>query len=385
MATVRPFTAEDAVEVARLFRRIYPAERAMRDEVRAGYFRRMFFDNPWADPELPSWVACHDGRLVGFLGVLPRPMVYRGRRIRAAILSQLMVAPDKRHVQAAAKLLRTAGTGPQDLTLSDAANDSSRRLSEACGGVTSSFYSLHWQALLRPAHWIAEQAVGPRAAALLAAPLALLDGYAARRRTRQDGPALREEPLTAEGLRTAMETLSTGVALRPHYEPRALEWLLGEAQAKRRHGELQARLLRRADGQIAGWFLYYLHPRLSRVVQLGARKGCEGAVLAHLFRHAWKRRTAALEGRMARGFAPALAQHRCQFTAPGVYVLFHSRHPQIADAVAYGNAFLSRLDGEWWMRFFGEASAAASDAALAPASEIGVRARSAVRALTPIS
>jgi hypothetical protein len=32
-------------------------------------------------------------------------------------------------------------------------------------------------------------------------------------------------------------------------------------------------------------------------------------------------------------------------------VLYHSCRPELADAIARNDAFLSRLDGEWWLSF----------------------------------
>jgi hypothetical protein len=33
--------------------------------------------------------------------------------------------------------------------------------------------------------------------------------------------------------------------------------------------------------------------------------------------------------------------------------LVHSRDPEIMAAIHRGEAFLSRLEGEWWLRFLG--------------------------------
>jgi hypothetical protein len=33
--------------------------------------------------------------------------------------------------------------------------------------------------------------------------------------------------------------------------------------------------------------------------------------------------------------------------------LAHSRHPEIVAAIQQGDAMLTRLEGEWWLRFQG--------------------------------
>src|SRR6185436_8230405 len=127
MVQTCPFEQRDLSEVTALF----PG------------FRETFLGNPWADASLPSWVARDGGRIVGVLGVMPRPMRLRGKPVRAAVLSQ--------HGSAAKELLRAALSGPQDLTLSDSADDALRRAWEACGGSTVTLYGLQWRRLLRPA------------------------------------------------------------------------------------------------------------------------------------------------------------------------------------------------------------------------------------------
>lgn len=360
MAGIRRFEEQDLPGVARLFTRVYPrAGWASQADLEA-YFREIFFGNPWMDPALPSWVAEEHAGIVGFIGVVPRPMRHNGRALRAAVVSQLMTDSEKRHGVAAARLLRKALNGPQDLLISDGANESSRRMWEALGGSTSTLYGLQWQRPLRPAQWalqmLARRSLG--AVSLVGAPVAALaDAYLAGRAALGRRATLREEPLDTEGLLAALDELAAGVALRPQYDHRSLGWLLGQARAKRRHGELQSTLLRGTDGQVAGWFLYYLSRGTSRVLQLHARKGSEAAVLEGLLHHAWRCGAAAIEGRMEPRFALALSERRCIFRGRGVHALIHARDPAVLAALECGDAFFSRLEGEWWMRFMGEPQA----------------------------
>lgn len=376
MAGVRPLQEQDIPEVARLFGRVHPGARwASRVDLEA-YFREIFFDNPWVDPALPSWVAEEASGVVGFIGVMPRPMRFDGRTVQAAVLSQLMIDSDKRLGIAAARLLRKALAGPQELSISDGANESSRKMWEALGGYSSTLYGLQWQRPLRPAQW-ALQALsdrGARGAALVMAPVAALaDAYAASRTSLRRPGTLVEEPLSTAALLVALDELAAGVKLKPQYDYRSLGWLLAQAGAKRRHGELQSSLLRRPDGQVAGWFLYYLNSRTSRVLQLQARKGSETAVLERLFHHAWRHGAAAIEGRMEPRFARPLSGRHCFFRGRGLYALFHARNPAVLAPLERGDAFFSRLEGEWWMRFTGEpeASAPAERAARALLSRPG--------------
>jgi hypothetical protein len=343
--------------VVQLFSRVYPGTQWISQSECEAYFHHIFFANPWADPALPAWVAMDGARAVGFIGVVPRPMRLRGKALRAAVVTQLMVEQDKRHGMVAAQLLRKALAGPQDLTISDGANETSRKMWEALGGLTSTLYSLQWRRLLRPLQSTLQRVTSPhgRAAALLAAPVAFLaDAYAAYYRSLRRPSALTEEPLESATLLDGLNNLERRFALSPHYTLGALEWLLGEARAKRRHGDLQSRVLRDGNGAIAGWYLYYANGGTSKVLQLHAREGAERAVLDHLFQDAWRRGSTAIEGRMEPRLARFLGERHCLFHSTSMYALIQARQPETLAALARGDAFFSRLEGEWWMRFNGE-------------------------------
>ena len=361
MAGVRPFAAGDLPAVAQLFSRVHPKGGWVSQSECEAYFQEMFFANPWVEPELPSWVAMEGTRAVGFIGVMPRPMRLRGRAVKAAVVTQLMVDQDRRHGVAAAQLLRKALAGAQELTISDGANEASRKMWEALGGLTSTLYSLQWRRLLRPAQSALQRASSPhgRAAALLATPVALLaDAYAAHYRALRRPSPLVEAPLDATAMLDGLDRAARQVALSPQYDPASLAWLLGHARAKRRHGELQACILRDTRG-VAGWFIYYLNGAMSRVLQVHATEGAERAVLDHLFQHAWRRGAAAIEGRMEPRLASMLGQRHCLFLSTTVFALIHSGNADLLGALARGDAFFSRLEGEWWMRFIGEPQPAA--------------------------
>src|ERR1043165_4703467 len=358
MAGVRPLASGDIPAVAQLFTRVYPHARWDSQAECEAYFQQMFFANPWVEAGLPSWVAMEGPRAVGFIGVIPRPMRLRGQSVRAAVVTQLMVEPEKRHGVVAAQLLRKALAGPQALTISDGANESSRKMWEALGGLTSTLYSLQWRRLLRPAQSALQRASSARgrAAALLARPVAVLaDVCNAFYRSLRRPSGLIEEPLDTGGLLEGLRGAARRAALCPDYDFESLDWLLAQARAKRRHGELHALRLRRPGGAVAGWFLYYQNTGTSEVLQLHASGDAEQAVLDHLFRHAWRRGTAAIEGRMEPRLARALGQRHCLFHSSSVYSLIHSRNADLLGAFAHGDAFFSRLEGEWWMRFVGEA------------------------------
>jgi hypothetical protein len=86
---------------------------------------------------------------------------------------------------------------------------------------------------------------------------------------------------------------------------------------------------------------------MSKVLQMYAHEGVERAVLDHLFQHAWRRGAAAIEGRMEPRLARMLGQRHCLFHSTSAFALIHSRDAEPLGALARGDAFFSRLEGEF--------------------------------------
>jgi hypothetical protein len=139
--------------------------------------------------------------------------------------------------------------------------------------------------------------------------------------------------------------------LRPDYHSRTWKWLLQRAEEKPDCGSFQRVVVRNGRESPLGWYLYYLNPGgTSEVVQLAAKRNSRQAVLNHLLRHAWQGGSAAVSGRLQPSWLPALSESRCVLYR-GPWVLVHSRKPEIAQSFYDGTAWLSRLDGEWCLRY----------------------------------
>ena len=362
IATIRVFTEDDVPAAAALFARVYPEHRWRSQDACESYFREMLFENPWRDPDIPSWVAEENGRLSGFYAVLPRRMLLHGRPIRVAVGCQFMMAPDNRNSLAALQLTKACISGSQDLTLADGANAQARRMWVAIGGVAPLLYGLHWTRLLRPArHALSllqgRGAIAP-AVAFAARPLcAAADALFARlppNRFLRDRRDFSGNALDPAAMLSHFSDFTGGSALQPDYNAGTLAWLLDQAARKKRHGELRSHAVLGGKRQLIGWYLYYLNAGgVSEVVQIAARDGCIDQVLQQLMADAWRNGAAALHGRVEPRFVQELSDRHCWFRREGPWTLIHSRHAEIAAAIEQGDAFLSRLEGEWWLRFQG--------------------------------
>jgi len=360
MGHVRPFVDDDISQVGDLHRRVFGVSDKRSPEVYRRYFHEVFLNNPWYDKRLCSLVYEEgDGKIGGFLGVMPRPMWMKGRLIRAAVSSQFIVEPQSRFKLAGVQLLKAFLSGPQELSLADEANDSSRALWERLGGATALLYSIHWTCTLRPAQYVRlrlgqRNRLGP--AALLLKPLCqAIDSVAAR----TPGNPFRRTGSRCEGEDTGVETLMTcsdafrnPQSLRPDYDRCSLGWLLGRAAETNGHGNFQKVAVRNAARELIGWFLYYLdHDGLGEVLQIGSKKTSVHEVLDHLFDHAWRNGAVVLRGRLEPGLMPELLARRGLSHHRRYWTLIHSQKPELLDAIHRGDAFLTRLEGEWCMRF----------------------------------
>lgn len=370
MTGIRALVEEDLSEVAALHSKVN-ARRNGQSSSQAieAYFRQILFSNPWYDADLPSWVYEEDGKIIGVLGIVPRRMNLQGRSIRVAVGCQFFVDPDRRNSLAAFQLLQKQLGGSQDATLADGANRTVRRLWQRLGGETLSLYNLHWVRPLRPARTVLalySRFQFARSGNGMISRLALglggvlcdaIDAAVAPVVPNPERPSqhLKAEQLDAATLLSCLSEFTTRYLFRPEYEVRDLQWLLDHAAAKRRHGPLQSVLLRHMSRGIVGWYLYYLNSTgLSEVLQIGAREDSINDVLDHLFDHARQHGAAALHGRMEPRFVQALCDRHCLFHGGGSNVLFHSRNPAATAALLAGEGFLTRLEGEWWLRFVGE-------------------------------
>jgi hypothetical protein len=360
-ASIRPLTRRDIPHVVDLYRAVFPANPSVHRRHLETYLAEVFFENPWRDPALPSLVYedSATGRIAGFLGVLPRPMLCNGRPIRAAVSTSFIVAPSARHTLAAIELLRRFFGGPQDLSLTDAANDASRHIWERLGGVTAILYSLRWTRILRPYGYTMHLAREKRSPLrLLRLPLdpigRALDtaaGWLRPNRFPQAARSLHSEHPDPDLLLECQRRFWSSERLQPIYAPESFKWLLEMAERKRQYGPLRTRVVRDGRGNPLGWWLYYLQSGgISRVLQLGASGDSAHEVLADLFHDAWRNGSVAISGRLQPRLTQHLSLSHCVLTA-ATWMLLHARDPHLVEIVCRGDAVLTPLEGEWWTSF----------------------------------
>jgi hypothetical protein len=271
----------------------------------------------------------------------------------AQIAGQLVSDPAHRHHASGALLMRKFLSGPQDITVAEGTT-SVRRMFEKLGGVALQSPSVNWSRLFRPARALGDELVARSGRTRLKAParpiFAAMDAAAPRifTRLRSKEPSSQGEPLTPEALIEHLPSILQGTRVIPDYSEAFLRWLFDEMAFVRTRGTLVRCLVRDQDRAL-GWYVIYSKPGgVGQVMQIAAADADMAAVIDHLFHHAWRSGTAALEGRLEAALYEPLAGRGCLLRY-GSRVQAHSREPELLKLVTLGQAFLTRMDGEWWM------------------------------------
>ncbi|MBO0720969.1 MAG: hypothetical protein J2P41_09105 [Blastocatellia bacterium] len=363
MPAIRAFEKVDIPKVSEMFRRLLlgdePSRRSLPLSALQDYFSQIFFHSPWYDPAIPSLVYQDDeGKIIGFLGVVPRRMIFQNNPITVAISFHFMVEPESRSSLAGIHLLKTFFSGPQDISLTDGAGDVGRKVWEMVGGVTVPLYSQRWMRILRPSR----QALGLLSrnklistVSALISPLAdFTDSTIAHFMPRYFPSAngAEEEELNVETFLKELPQFSRGLAIQPCYDEDTAQWVFDNAAQMKYYGRLYKILVRNAKKEVNGWFIYYLKEGDTGIVlQLAARKGAIAEVLDHLFWHAKRKGAAAVSGRAIPRYSRELSEKHCFFQSLGGYFLIQSRNAELLHAIQRGDAFMSMLEGELVLLF----------------------------------
>lgn len=349
MSAVRPLEPEDLPKVAEIYADFVEWD----DEhvpATAEFFRRLVYEDPFADPEVPPLVYDdpEDG-VVALRCVHHRPFVLGDRELRIACAGPMVVDSDHRGRGIATALLERYFDGPQDISSGDRAVDAVHSVWER-RGTTHHAWSVGWSRVLAPAGLLAGAAARRRgmertpAGGLISAletPLA--------RRLEPEPPTGTTEPLTNQALIDLMPDLEEQFPLRPVYSDDYLTWLF-EMMELVNLGRLVRRLVRDDDGRPAGSYVMYVNPQWrAHVIQVAAAGDDVGLVLDHLMHDAAKQGAVEVQGRAEAHLLPYLRERRMRIVwADWAHV--KSDDPELVNTVLSGRAFLTRMEGEWWIR-----------------------------------
>jgi hypothetical protein len=355
MKNIRPFCHDDIPQVVALTQKMFPKSNALPTEDLQANYRDFFLREPWHNPAFPALVYEEGGRIIGFLGVTSRPVLLQGCAITMAVSQHLMVDLERRAPLASLELLRAFLSGPQEISMADAANDISRKLWERLGGTTSTCHSIYWRRLLRPVRAVVEVAAtrfpGLKPITWVSWPgAAVADALAARiphSPLRLRVPNTAPEPLDAATLLRLIEACSRDKTIRPAYHLEDLSWLLHMLKRQTHLGQLHTAVVKNAKGEECGWYVYYFKRRgTCEVIQLGAREDTVGDVCDQLFYAAWKEGATSISGRADVQSMRPLFARACLFIPGRMWTLMHAKHEEVLRILGGNDVFLSRLEGD---------------------------------------
>ena len=361
MSDIRSCTADDIPAVARMFQKAFRDPAAAAPPSLQSYLRELFLEHPWRDPETASRVYVDgDGRVRGFIGVLPVRMSFHGRKVRAALASSLVVENPAEHPMAGARLLRSYLTGPQDLCISETSNPTAQGMWERIGGRSIAEYSMEWLRPLRPAGLGVALAEEKLSGARMLRPLAAIADHTIARFTPSLSwpapvpPAITSADVDDAALLEHIPQFAADYSLHPDWDQTSLGFFLRHAAHKGRHGELQRRLVHGRNGTPVGCYLAYTRPRqIAYVLQILARPEAVDAVVASVLAHAEQQGCVAVRGRTQPHLLDALLRHRCLFFQRSSTTVY-TRDADLLSAIRSGDAFIIGLAGESWTRLIGE-------------------------------
>jgi hypothetical protein len=358
MGEIRAFSEEFVRQAADLQmklilgRRNQPASEALQN-----HFRQVFLRSPWFTPEAPSWMYLDQGNLVGFAGIVCRPMEFRGRPIRVASLSQFMVDGERHKGNGAIELLRRCFAGPQDITYTDGIGREAVQLWYAAGALPAYIQSFNWARILRPARIGAKAfgRLGPLGAVAraVAGPADYLISRLPVEALRLPTSPLESRPVSPDEMLAVMKEAGPREPLKPVYTQPSFEWLLATVQSPPHAGKLRTLAVRDAKGAACGWCIYLARPSgMGFVLQIASRRRDQfGAVLSALFRDAWLEGCTDVRGSAIPKHLTELTAAYCLFRQAEPCVALYCRDKELANDIRTGDASLSRLDGISWMGF----------------------------------
>jgi hypothetical protein len=363
MDSIREFTQDDVPAVADLFQSIFRRTKRRAPESLRSYLVDLYLKNPWHDWNVHSLVYVTNGSVAGFVGAMPFPFIVGGKRLRTVIAGNLMIDPDIHNPFAAVRMLRQLFAGAQDVTWTDTANHAARKILEGLGSVTIPTYSLQWLRILKPNQYAASllaqrnRTLAP--VSMVLRPLCLMaDALLSRIGSTPFAVKKSEfagEELDVETLLKAIGDFSRKVILAPEYDMSSLTWLLKKAEEKKEYGSLKKVAVFDKNHALVGWYMYYPNPnKAGQVLQWMATPNAASQVLSHMLGNAQEAGSLALIGRFEPMFMANLSEQNSLFFHRASFVQAYSRKPEFIDALYRGNAFFTRLEGEWWTRLQGD-------------------------------
>lgn len=354
MSGVRPLSPDDLPAVAEIYGDFIGWDSPDRSGF-ADFFGGAWFHGPLARPEVvPLGFEDDEDGIVGFVGSNLRPYRFGDRELLIACSGPIVVRPEHHRRGIARALKQTYGEGPQVMTANDRGEDRVHDAWVRLGSVNDTAASIGWIWVLAPAAFAVNVASrrlrgGKRVAS---GPLLRRVDAAASRRLRiapSDGEI---EPLTPASMVDLLERLRGDFALLPAYDVESLTWLFGVlGEVDPALGPIVLRLVRDASGRPVGAYAMFVRPSgPAQVLQVAAAPADAGFVLDHLAQDAASQGALEVRGRVEPHLFTHLRRRKVLLAPDHYWAIMQTDDVAVSQAVLSGQALMTRLEGEWWLR-----------------------------------
>lgn len=352
MGIVRKFQKDDIPQIIELNKRLFPESAPLSSEEQKRIFDEACFNNPWYDPDISSLIYVEsDGRISGFMAVIPREMVFNGQKLRVGVSQHMM---SDKSTLASLQLKKHFFNGPQDLAFTDRGVDVSRIIWERLGGDTVYNGSIYWRRPFRPLSFVStvinkrktikNKIIDP----LITAGDKIITNFPYNP-VKPKQPSGYTKDLTVDEFLNSLPRFSSMRKLQPVYNQKSISWLFEMLQKEKRFGVFRKKAVYDNENRLLGWYIYNLKPAgRSEVIQIAADSRTINNVLAHLYHEAWEGKTVELFGRLDPHFMKEFSDRFNLFTPGRNWMCIHSKNKDILNAIHSGDAFLSRLEGDLW-------------------------------------
>jgi hypothetical protein len=349
--SIVPFERDHAERVAELLQQYFPFNRKISTSYLAKLLVSHHLRQELIKDYTPSLVClAEDDSVCGFLAVDNRMYNFKDGEIRVAHASKFVLTREVRLSLTAFRILREFIDGPQDLSITDDANESSRLLWERLGGVMVPEHSIYYKLPLRPVSFAVNTVVKEEweFSKAVAKTVGLgLDYLGMRARLPffvKQNPRLEFAELTDELLLQGYRGVCSKYDLYPKFDLNDLTPRLNLTKQEVQFGKLQRVALLNDEQKLVGWFIYYLNRGDNcEVLEAQSQRGYENDLFHALTWHAYHRGGVQLSGRLcAVQFGTFFALRT--FSLPGhMWTMMHAKDGELFEEIRAGRSFFPRI------------------------------------------
>ncbi|CAM5565021.1 hypothetical protein MAUB1S_09476 [Mycolicibacterium aubagnense] len=351
---LRPMNVDDIPAIRVIFKQVFRPNSKDCNENFDRYFQKLFFDNPYYDPEIGSVVHENErGEIDSALSILPVPYVVDGQSVMGRLLCAFMMKPEA-SPRGAAELSLSIRPSEKTINFSDTAAPVSLRHFEALGGVTLGAHALGWTRIFQMASYVAIIAARrhPVLGSLVTSTGRMLNPLFPLppvKKIAKSHASVKE--ITQDEAVSLIPDLLQSYSAHPDWTEKDLHWLLHMAEENRVAGALRFFAINDPAGTPTGFFCYYSRPNgMVEVLNVITKAGTERQAINVMLFHLQEQGHVAAQGRVDPRYLSALSQQSNMVFRHRANVCVTTARTDVLNAVERNNMFIGGLAGESWSR-----------------------------------